>query len=235
MQIPYEADVAIRATFRAVVGGDRAALAQSALPCPDVDALFARPFPPELRAQLLEQIPGMQVSGRDVSDDRVYAHAYFRGLLHPVVVVRDGARWRMDLRWWASAAKGPNPMHAVAREFLFAMISCDEERLPQLAYDRQGLEILLRERPPAGELAQVAHVCQEMQLAELEVGERFPNLIGGTDTVTQKHRDLGIHVLIGLFNGGEMPFLMRQKDGEWKVIPFHFLRAAAGSAGGTAG
>jgi hypothetical protein len=174
----------------------------------------------------------MQISLRDQQPDRLYLHVYFRGLLQPIVVVRTPDGWRVDLRWWIHAMRPPEPMHDVAREFLYAMLTGDQDRLAELAVEPRGIEVLISGPTPSGEAAQLAHVCQAMQLAELGLGEKFPDLVGGTDTVTEKHRAHGLRVLVGLFNGSELPFLMREVDGQWKVSPFHFVRATVVASGG---
>lgn len=235
MQTPQALDTVIRSCYRAAIEGDRVGLERSALPNPGLEAVLANRCPAELRERLVREVAEMQINLRQQTEDRAYLHAYFRGMANPVVVVRTEHGWRMDMRWWIASLRAPDELQMTAREFLYTMLAADQERLAELSVDPRGIEVLTKDHPPAGEMGQVQHVVATMPLAELATGESFPDLLGGSETVTERHRQHGIRVLVGLFDGGEVPFLLRQVEGKWKVVPFHFIRAAVVAAGGQVG
>ena len=73
-----------------------------------------------------------------------------------------------------------------------------------------------------------------LALVELKLGEPF-TVPSGTQFVTPRHVEMGIRVYTGLTPDGEIPFLLRERDGAWKVIPFHFIQSVAMARGATFG
>lgn len=233
MTAPASVADAVRTFFRAVLTGDRDLLAGVALPHPDLDHLVPTRTPRPGVAPLLAELPRLQLRHDTLPGERHFVQAFVGGELH-LLVLRDTLRGpRIDLRYALGALQPDDERRAVARAFYGAMLFGDADALRELAFDARGVELLAEHRPPAGEHAQLAHVVATLGFAELAVGEPFtvPN---GVQFVSERHAEMGIAVFSGLCPSGELPFLLRQRDGAWKVIPFHFVQAAAQARGATA-
>ena len=217
---------AVRTYFRALLTGDRDLLAGVSLPHPELDRLVPkRPALPAVAA-LLADLERLQLRHDPLPGERHLAQAFVGGVLH-LLLLRDTLRGpRVDLRYAIGALQPDDERRAAARGFYRAMLFGDLDTLRDLAFDARGVELLAERTPPAGEHAQLAHVADMLGLAELAIGEPFavPN---GVQFVSQRHAEMGIAVFSGLCPSGELPFLLRQRDGAWKVIPFHFIQAAA--------
>ncbi|MBK8979085.1 MAG: hypothetical protein IPM29_24585 [Planctomycetes bacterium] len=219
----------------AMCTGDVALLAAVALPHPDLRVLTPAPGDPAARAAALRDLEQLQVRVCSELGERRYLHAYFRGLVHPLVAVATAAGWRLDLRWAIASSRPPTLAMRTARRFVRALVLADRAELEALALDRAGLDLLLGPVPPAGEVGQLEHVAAAMPLCELVPGDSYPDLLGGFATVGDPHRQAGLTVLSGLFDGGELPFLMRQAAGVWRVSTAPYLRAAVAARGGRPG
>jgi acyl-CoA synthetase (AMP-forming)/AMP-acid ligase II len=140
---------------------------------------------------------------------------------------------KIDARYLLAARHGDDAPRAVARAFYRALLFHDLATLTELAFDARGVEVLAEgSAPPPGEQGQLELVVDVLALAELAVGEPFPTP-SGLQFVTPRHREMGIRVYRGLVPDGELPFLLRQRDSAWKVIPFHFVQAVVVARGGT--
>lgn len=133
---------------------------------------------------------------------------------------------RLDLRYPIAAQKPDDERRTAARAFYRGLLRGDVPALRSLAYDPTGIEALgSPDATPS--LLDVEPTVQSLALGELGLGEPF-TVPGGVQFVSAHHLELGIAVLSGLSPTGELPFLLRPRDGAWKVIAFHFLQAAAG-------
>lgn len=222
---------AVRGAVLGLCTGDPQAIRRIALPHPDLARLSRRQATPTEREAVLADLDSLQVVVQSELAGRHVLHVFFRGLIHPMVAVQTPDGWRFDLRF-AIAASDPEPeAFGVARRFLAAMLLGDRETLHALAVDPTGLELLVSEPPPAGEVDQLLHVASTMPLTALALGETMPDLLGGVTTVSQRHLDHGYQVLLGLFGGAELPFLVKTFDGTLRVSPAPFIRAAAKARG----
>ena len=96
----------------------------------------------------------------------------------------------------------------------------------------RGIDLLVGDRPPSGEHGQLEDVVATIGIVQLESGEPFV-VTKGIEFVGARHAEMGIQVFRALTPVGEVPFLLRQRDGAWKVIPFHFIQAAVVARGGS--
>ena len=140
---------------------------------------------------------------------------------------------RVDLRYPLAALQPDDERRRTARAFHRAMLLSDLHALRRLAFDDRGLETLVDNHAPRGADEPLLAAVQAMPLVELGLGEPFV-VPSGVQFVNARHLEMGITVLGGLTPGGEIPFLLRQRSGEWKVIPFHFLQAAAAARSASA-
>ncbi len=222
---------AVREAVLGLLTGDPQAIRRIALPHPELGRLSRRQATPPEREAVLADLDALQVVIQSEFAGRHVLHVFFRGMVHPMVAVQTPSGWRFDPRF-AIAASAPEPeAFAVARRFLAAMLLGDGEALRTLAVDPTGLELLVSEPPPSGEVDQLLHVASTMPLTELRLGEAMPDLLGGVTTVSQRHLDHGYQVLLGLFGGAELPFLVKTVDGTLRVSPAPFIRAAAKARG----
>jgi hypothetical protein len=83
-------------------------------------------------------------------------------------------------------------------------------------------------------MAQIRHVCDEMPVIELAVGDEYPVPGAGRPAVTPADLADGKKMLLGQFNGTEIPFAMKFIAGRWRVDPAVFIRMANLSRGGPA-
>lgn len=235
MDTPAALVETIRTCLHALHTADPGLLSTVAEPHPALASLTnSRPSQFDA-ASLATDLSDLQVSIQHRDGERAFVHAYFRGLVQPLIAVSRHGVWRLDMRWSLAAGRPETDQTRTARAFLLAMLLGDLEKLTELAVHPGGLELLVENPPPAGESDQLIHVVEQLSLVELGLGDDFPNLIGGRETVTKQHVDAGIAILLGLFAGGELPFLMKQLDGAWRVVPAPFVRAAVLARGGTIG
>jgi hypothetical protein len=232
MTVPAPIAAAVRTFLRAQLTGDLAALTSVCRPHPELASLVpARPPLPAV-APMLAELDRLQLSGTELPADRFLARAYLGGVVH-VVLLHDGADGpRVDARYPIAATRPDDERRGVARSFYRALLLGDSDRLHELAFDARGVELLTGSSPPAGEHAQLEHVAATMGLVQLGVGEPFtvPN---GVEFVTARHAEMGIDVFSALAPDAEFPLLLRRRDGQWKVIVWHFVQAAALARGGT--
>lgn len=234
MSAPAPVAAAVRTYFRALLTGDRDLLADVSLPHPELDRLVPTRHALPGVAPLLADLERLQLRHEPLPGERHFVQAWVGGVLH-LLALRDSLRGpRVDLRYALGALQPDDERRTVARAFYRAMLFGDLDMLRELSFDARGVELLAERTPPAGEWDQLAHVADMLGLAELAVGEpvAVPN---GVQFVSQRHAEMGIAVFSGLCPSGELPFLLRQRDGAWKVIPFHFIQAVALARGATIG
>ncbi|MCB9876571.1 MAG: hypothetical protein H6835_03125 [Planctomycetes bacterium] len=233
MSFPPAVVAAVRSFLRAVLTGDAELLAASCLPHEGLDRLVeARSTPPP--PELLEELDHLQLHGGQIDDERHLVMAWSGGALQLLIVQGSTAGPRVDARYAIAALDPDDERRRVARRFYLAMLLGDLAGMRALAFDPRGLELLAGAAPPAGEVAQLAHITETMGLARVQPGERFW-MPRGAKVVSAQHEALGIEVWRGLAPDGELPFLLRQRDGAWKVIPAPFVEAAVLARGGTFG
>lgn len=232
MALPAHVVAAARSFLRAQLTGDRDLLARVCRPHPELAALAPTRPPRASIGQLLDELERLQVSGDELGGDRLLVRAWLGGTVHLLVVhvMPDGAR--VDARYAIEAQRPDDERRRVARDFYRAMLFGDAAALADLAFDARGVEMLAGGAPPPGERAQLEHVVATMGLVKLETGESFV-VPKGVEFTSARHAELGIEVWSGLTPSGEIPFLLRRRDGAWKVIPFHFIQAAVLARGGT--
>lgn len=221
---------AVRTYFRALLTGDRGLLASVSIPHPDLGVLVpTQPARPGV-ANMLNDVARLDVSSTPLPGTRHVAQACLGGVVHVLMVRDTDAGPRLDLRYPINSLAPDDERRSAARAFYRAMLLGDLRTLRELAFDARGVELLAENRPPAGEHAQLEHVAAALGFAELVVGEPFV-VPDGVQFVSPRHAEMGITVLSGLTVSGEVPFLLRQRNGAWTVVPFHFIQAAALSRG----
>ena len=232
MSAPAPVAAVVRTYFRALLTGDRELLATVSLPHPELGSLVPARSPTAAVAPMLAELGHLQMTHEPLPAERHLVKAFLGGVVH-LLVLRDAPLGpRVDLRHAIEANRPDDHRRAAARAFYRALLLGDLPQLRGLAFDDRGIELLANHEVPAGEHAQLLHQAEMLGLVELAVGEPFavPN---GVQFVSDRHAEMGITVFSGLTPDGEIPFLVRQRDGAWKVIPFHFLQSAALSRGAT--
>ncbi len=220
--MPSSTTTAVVRTFlRALRTGDRDLLASVALPHAELGVLLAPPGPKTAAVET----PLPELTSIDLPGERqlITLQQEQRQLLLVVRATQFGPR--LDLRHLIAAAHPDNPCRATARAFYRALLCGDLATLRALAFDTTGIEALgAADGLPS--LLDIEPTVQALGLVELGLGEAFtvPN---GVQFVSARHLELGIVVLAGLTPTGEIPFLLRPRDDQWKVIALHFLQAAA--------
>lgn len=232
MSAPAPVAAVVRTYFRALLTGDRELLASTSLPHPELASLVPARSPSATVAPMLAELGHLQLTHDELPAERHLVKAFLGGVVHLLVLRDTPLGPRVDLRHAIEANRPDDDRRRAARAFYRALLLGDLPRLRELAFDDRGIELLTGHEAPAGEQAQLLHVAEMLGLVELAVGEPFavPN---GVQFVSDRHAEMGITVFSGLTPSGEIPFLVRQRDGAWKVIPFHFLQAAALSRGAT--
>ncbi len=233
MDLPVNVTVAARAFLRAMLTGDLPLLQRCAMPHPQLAQLAPTRPPLASIAPVLAEIERVTLHGTALVGDRWLVQAPLGGMVHLLVVQQRGNEARVDARYLLAFQRSDDERSQVARAFYRAMLLGDLAALQTLSFDPRGVEVLAEASPPAGEHDQLAHVAATMSLIELGLGEAFavPNAMQFVDA---RHVELGIVVLSGLTPNGEIPFLLRQRDGEWRVIPNHFIQSATLARAGAA-
>lgn len=233
MPAPANVVAAVRGWFEALITADAAALARVAVPHPELPSLAARRVDPGTAARLRAELERPQIRILPVDDERSLAQVYLGGTVQLLPLQKHGEAVRIDARYAIAAAHADDAPRQVARAFYRALLFHDLAALTELAFDARGVEVLAEgSSPPPGEQGQLEHLVELLALAELAVGEPF-RTPSGVQFVTERHREMGIRVFAGLMPDGEIPFLLRERDGAWKVIPFHFVQAVVVARGGT--
>lgn len=221
----------VRSFLRACLTGDRELLAKVCRPHAELASLAAK-RPSQPPTALLAELDRLQTSVRDVGDEHQLVQAYFGGTVQLVVVHRTPDGPRVDPRYAIEALRPDDERRELIRRFYYALLVGDGDTLRDLAFDARGTELLVGPSAPAGEHGQLEHVAATMGLVRLEQGEPFV-VPKGVEFVGPRHAELGIEVWSALTPSGEIPFLLRRRDGAWKVIPFHFIQAAVAARGGS--
>lgn len=221
--MPPASTIAIVRTFlRALRTGDRDLLASIALPHAELGSLLAQglawtavtgdPSPSDLT---FLELPGQRqlISVRTGEAE----------LLLVVHATQLGPR--LDLRHPIAARQPDDPRRRTARTFYRALLVGDVDTLRLLAFDAAGVDELVPiGKPLPAQLVESATTT--LSLVELDLGEAFA-VQSGVQFVSERHRELGIVVLSGLTPTGEVPFLLRPRNAEWRVVTLHFEQAAA--------
>lgn len=211
--------------FLAMLDGDAAALAAVALPHRDLLRVLL-PAAPAARA-LRAAVESMTVDWLPLPGQRRLARARFGGETHAVVVHdRDGDP-RIDARHWLPETEIERQCREVAREFLSAFWSGDLAAMHRASSDHREIDAV-RQLPDMCHVVAddvCVHDARAMLFAALAPGEAFH--VGDTvEFVDASYAANGVVVLSGICPSGEVPFLLRRIDGEWRVIPYHFVRNA---------
>lgn len=233
MPAPAPVVAAIRGWFEALIAGDAAGLARVALPHPELAYLVGHRPKADVAARLRADLASPQIRVVELGHDRSLAQVYVGGTVQLLPLQGRGDDVKVDARYLLAARHADDAPRAAARAFYRALLFHDLQTLTELAFDARGVEVLAEgSAPPPGEQGQLELVVDVLALTELALGEPFQTP-SGLQFVTQKHQELGIRVYRGLVPDGELPFLLRQRDGAWKVIPFHFVQAVVVARGGT--
>lgn len=212
----------VRTFLRALHTGDRELLTSVALPHAELGRLL--PDPATAGAATSTMTPS--ITAVDLPGERELLTVQCEGRQHLLVVHQTQFGPRLDLRLQIAAAQPDDARRTAARAFYRALLCGDLATLRQLAFDATGIEALgTADARPS--LLEVEPAVQALALVELGLGEAFP-VPNGVQFVSARHLELGIVVLAGLVPNGEIPFLLRQRDGRWRVITLHFLQSAAG-------
>lgn len=231
MSVPEPFVAVARSFFRAQLLGDRELLVSCCRPHPELASLLPSRPPHAAAATMLAEVDRLQASVLDLGDERHLLRAYFGGTIHLLVVHDTPDGPRVDPRYAIEALRPDDERRALVRRFYLALLLSDGDALRELSFDARGVELLIGNRPPSGEHGQLEHVAATMGIVQLEQGESFV-VPKGIEFVGVRHAEMGIQVFRALTPGGEVPFLLRQRDGAWKVIPFHFIQSAIVARGG---
>lgn len=233
MPAPAPVVAAIRGWFESLIAGDARGLARVALPHPELAELARHRPTAEVAARLRAELASPQIRVLELGNERALAQVYVGGTVQLLPLQGHGHDVKIDARYLLAARHEDDAPRAVARAFYRALLFHDLATLTELAFDARGVEVLAEgSAPPPGEHGQLELVVDVLALAELAVGEPFPTP-SGLQFVTPRHQEMGIRVYRGLVPDGELPFLLRQREGAWKVIPFHFVQAVVVARGGT--
>ena len=232
MPAPGSLSAATRAYLRALLTGDADLLASISLAHPHRSTLLAGARR-EATAALLADLARAPIASQPLGSERHLMTVDLGGVLHVLVLHDTPGGPRVDLRYPLAALQPDDERRRTARAFHRAMLLSDLHALRRLAFDDRGLETLVDNHAPRGADEPLLAAVQAMPLVELGLGEPFV-VPSGVQFVNARHLEMGITVLGGLTPGGEIPFLLRQRSGEWKVIPFHFLQAAAAARSASA-
>jgi hypothetical protein len=214
---------AVRTFLRALHTGDHDLLASVALPHPELGRLL-----PDLSSTTPAtggDAPPAEFTAIDLPGERQLITVRQPGRQRLLIVRATEFGPRIDLRHWLAAAQPDDPRRAIARAFYRALLCGDLGTLRTLAFDPTGIEGLGATDRLLSPI-DVEATVQALGLIELDLGEAFP-VANGVQFVSARHHELGIVVLDGLTPIGAIPFLLRQRDGNWKVVTHHFLQAAA--------
>ena len=160
----------------------------------------------------------------------VLFRAAHRGGPMTVPLVRRDEGWRVDVRWWVAMIdlmSGAMPKRGTAdyaaRALAGALVTLDRQSAIKLVMPGSDLAMLFdgapRQREPSGVLeASVA----EMPLVRIGPGEFYPMPSGRIVEGTNKDDE---QVLVGLFGPTEIPFVVHNVKGEWRVEaePYYML------------
>jgi hypothetical protein len=223
----------VRGYFEALRAGDAARLAHHTLPHPELATLVASP-PVPTAARHLAALDALSVRTAELPRDRLLVQAWLGEHVQLLVMQATAAGYRIDARYPIAALRPDDGPRTTARAFYRGLLAGDVAAMQTLAFDARGVELLAN-----GGLAPVDAwhhelLVEMLVLCELEAGDPF-EVPTGTQFVGPRHHELGIRVLQALTPEGEIPFLLRQRDGDWKVIPFHFIQAVAMRRGATFG
>lgn len=225
MSLPAPVVTVVREYLRAMIESDLPALGRVALPDPDLGMLAAR-LGAEAEERLLAELVDLQIDGEELQGERFLVRARFEGIVHLLLLRTTPSGPRIDARYAIASRKPQNQKQRAARAFYLALLVHDLEALRALSFDAHGVELLAEGAPPTGERAQLDQMAERLAVIELAQGESFP-VPTGIEFVGARHAEMGIAVLSGLGASGEIPFLLRQKEHQWRVIPFHFVQKAA--------
>jgi hypothetical protein len=232
MTVPAPIADAVGNFLRAQLTGDLELLKSVCVPHPDLALLVSAKPPAPTIAPLVQELRRLQVSGFEIGHDRFLARPYLGGVIHVMLVHLLPEGPRVDPRFALAALQPDDECRRVARRFYLALLLGDGETLAELAFDTNGVDVLVHQQPPAGEQGQLEHVAETMGLARLQQGDPFL-VPKGIEFVCQRHAELGIEVFSALLPDGECTFMLRKRDGAWKVIPFHFIQAVIVARGGS--
>lgn len=229
-----ELDALIRSWFDASFRGDVPELQRLALPHPELRKLAASAAPPDRLDELRAELARGTWRARPLDEHRVLVHFWFptRLIVMPLTHTDDG--WRVDARYAIAAGTPDDAPRAVARTFFGALLLSDLETLQAHSFDARGTEILGGRSVPGPDRWDLELQAAMLSFVELQEGDAYPTPTGPA-TMSARHREHGIRIFLGLGLDGEIPFQLRQRDGEWKVIPFLFVQAEVLRRGGTLG
>ncbi len=158
-----------------------------------------------------------------VGTTALYVVAHHRSPL-VMVLQMTASGWKVDPRWWigmvglasSDAPKQGTPAYA-ARRLLSAMIAGDKAEAARIAVPGASMALLFdgapSQREPSGVLDAAA---DEMPIVELKPGEfrRLP-----TGQVVEGSSRPDVKLLVGMLGPVEIPFIVRQIGGSWRVEP----------------
>lgn len=229
-----ELDALIRQWFDASFRGDVPELQRLSLPHPEIRQLAALAAPRDRLDQLRAELARGTWRASPLDEHRVLVHFWFQTRLLVMPLVRTDGGWRVDARYAIAAGTPDDALRAVARAFFGALLLGDLETMQAHSFDPRGTEILGGRSVPGPDRWDLELQAAMLSFVELQVGDSYPTPTGPA-TVSERHREHGIRILLALGLGGEVPFQLRQKDGVWKVIPFLFVQAEVLRRGGTLG
>jgi hypothetical protein len=231
---PDPIETAVRGFYGALRTGDATELVRHCLPHPELARLLTHPAPATAAARLGADLASLTVRASELPRDRHLVQAWLGNHVQLLAVQATSGGHRVDARYQLAAQRPDDDVRAAARAFYRALVTGDLAALQAASFDARGVELLASER--GAPVDRWEHDLQVQMLALVELGPGDPfEVPTGTQFMGSRHLELGIRVLHGLTQSGEIPFLLRPRDGHWKVLPFYFIQAIAAQRGATFG
>jgi hypothetical protein len=240
-------DSVVRNFLRALFTSDAAALRTTTLPGTDIDALLGAPaLSAEERAQLDADLGTLEprwtgpflVRGEPVeaANALVGARATFstgvRGLWLGAPVVRTDAGWRVDADFFIEGRKSAqapperDDPRVVARAFLGMTLANELDQLDEVsARHVEPAEVGSPNGLPGGDLDQIISLAMEMPVVPARAGTAYKLPSGELVAAGSDPKRV---LYVGLMGPVEVPFVLVQVGGAWKVEPqnyFAWMRA----------
>ncbi|RZU38731.1 hypothetical protein EV700_2666 [Fluviicoccus keumensis] len=169
----------------------------------------------------------MRWASRPVGTRAIYA-GQFRNNNLALPVEKTAEGWKMDARYWGEFVRiKARPLtsqdpQAAAIKFLYGIFSGDAEMIRRVSAD-SGSEarLIAANNLPPGDVDQILALCKEMLVVPARDGEV---LLMPDGTLLTARTSADEKLMMGLMGLVEVPFLLKQTEGTWKVVPYDYYR-----------